>query len=237
MYGVYRDYGTLHYVQGVHKEIGKGGMRRAILFLNGNLSNVQRVREVIRPDDVLICADGGVANLVTLNLVPHVMIGDFDSISVELEKKLREFPIEWISFPKEKEFTDSELVLEYVVEQRFQKVVMCGVLGDRLDHVLVNVTLFEKYASHFLEFQVIEGDQDIYIVRDFKEVVGQKGDLLSLIPLRGDCFGVKTMGLQYPLNEETLFAGSSRGVSNVFTLNKVTVQLSKGVLMVVHTRV
>ena len=45
---------------------------------------------------------------------------------------------------------------------------------------------------------------------------GAAGDLLSLLPLGGAAEGVTTEGLLYPLENETLYPGRARGVSNVF---------------------
>ena len=43
-----------------------------------------------------------------------------------------------------------------------------------------------------------------------------------------------TEGLDYPLAGETLEAGSSRGVSNVFTGDAATVEVGRGVLLAVR---
>jgi thiamine pyrophosphokinase len=39
---------------------------------------------------------------------------------------------------------------------------------------------------------------------------GRPGDIVSLIPLRGDVHGVRTEGLQYPLDGESLLFGATR---------------------------
>ncbi|HSX40078.1 MAG TPA: hypothetical protein VLF68_00535, partial [Candidatus Saccharimonadales bacterium] len=66
---------------------------------------------------------------------------------------------------------------------------------------------------------------------------GKKGDLLSLIPLSGKATGMHTKNLYYPLKNETLYLGKSRGVSNVFTKSRVEVRIKSGLLLVVYTSV
>jgi thiamine pyrophosphokinase len=63
---------------------------------------------------------------------------------------------------------------------------------------------------------------------------GRPGDTLSLLPLAGDARGVTTSGLEYPLDNETLRFAATRGVSNTLLGTTATVQLTAGLLLVVH---
>ena len=54
---------------------------------------------------------------------------------------------------------------------------------------------------------------------------------MSLIALQDDVIGVTTEGMEYPLNDETLFYGVPRGVSNRVISKKASVRLRKGVLV------
>ena len=57
------------------------------------------------------------------------------------------------------------------------------------------------------------------------------GKTVSLVALQDDVIGVITEGMEYPLNDETLFYGVPRGVSNRVISKKASVRLRKGVLM------
>jgi thiamine pyrophosphokinase len=52
-----------------------------------------------------------------------------------------------------------------------------------------------------------------------------------LLALHGQAEGVATDGLLYPLRRETLLAGSSRGISNVFATPRARVSVERGVLL------
>jgi thiamine pyrophosphokinase len=54
-----------------------------------------------------------------------------------------------------------------------------------------------------------------------------------LLPLGGAAEGVTTTGLRYPLRDETLDPGSTRGVSNVVDTTPAGVALRAGVLLAV----
>lgn len=64
----------------------------------------------------------------------------------------------------------------------------------------------------------------------------RSGDLLSLIPMHGTAYGVRTHGLRYRLDGDDLPAGSPRGVSNVCVGPDPTVELRSGTLLAVSPR-
>ncbi len=62
-------------------------------------------------------------------------------------------------------------------------------------------------------------------------------DLISLIPpWRGDALVHETQNLAYALRDEWLPFGTSRGVSNLALAQTIRVSLSKGELLVIHTK-
>jgi hypothetical protein len=67
-------------------------------------------------------------------------------------------------------------------------------------------------------------------------VSGEPGDYVSLLPWGGDAEGVSTEALRYPLRNEPLTTGPSRGLSNELTRRTATVRVRRGALLVVHTR-
>ena len=85
-------------------------MKRAIIFYNGDLSDVSRAKKYIKHDDFIICADGGAQHAVNLKIIPQVIIGDFDSLSKTVQQKLNKYPIEWVKFKTEKDETDVQFL-------------------------------------------------------------------------------------------------------------------------------
>jgi thiamine pyrophosphokinase len=64
---------------------------------------------------------------------------------------------------------------------------------------------------------------------------GRAGDLVSLLPFGGDVLGISTEGLRYPLRDEPLRIGPSRGLSNVRTSVGAGLTIREGRLLVVET--
>ena len=56
---------------------------------------------------------------------------------------------------------------------------------------------------------------------------------MSIVPINGDVEGVTTDGLDYPLDNETLYFASSRGISNVMVGRECTISAKKGMALVI----
>ena len=101
-----------------------------------------------------------------------------------------------------------------------------------ISNLLMMADLIDKVSK----LMIIEGQQEIYVIKDRLEIKGKKGDLVSLIPLLKDCQGVMTKGLKYQLQGSSLKFGKSRGVSNVMLGKKAEIRVKKGKLLVVYNR-
>jgi thiamine pyrophosphokinase len=68
------------------------------------------------------------------------------------------------------------------------------------------------------------------------EIVGERRDFVSLLPLTSHVSGVTTAGLRYSLTNEVLEQGPARGLSNELTTGTAAIQIEQGRLAVIHTR-
>ena len=80
---------------------------------------------------------------------------------------------------------------------------------------------------------LIDGDQEITLLRPGEPHViqGSPGDIVSLIPIRGDVKTLTTSGLEYPLQRGHLPFGATLGVSNIMTASEATISLQEGLLI------
>lgn len=215
---------------------------RVIIFANGELADLQSARAVIQPTDTLVAADGGAKHCHTLGVVPHILIGDFDSLAPADLAALEAAGTRILRHPARKDQTDLELALDFALAEGASDIVILGGLGGRWDQTFANLLLLVRSngfsraaeaATTNARVHLLDGAQEISLLRGPGELTlsGNAGDTVSLIPIGGDAHGITTSGLDYPLRGETLNFGSTRGVSNVMMERETTVSLVEGLLI------
>lgn len=210
--------------------------KRAVIFANGRIPNYERAAGLLLPDDYFIAADGGSLHALDMQVRPHVVIGDFDSLpEAEMTHLTMMGTIFW-RFPPEKDETDLELALRYAVEAGYRRILVLGALGGRLDQTLGNLALLTSERFAGVEIRLDDGVESVCLVRSAVEIRGASGDTLSLIPWGAPVTGVVTSGLKYPLAGETLYPDQTRGVSNEMLSDTARVTVETGLLLCIHIR-
>lgn len=208
---------------------------RAVIFANGDLNVSSYVRSAAYGGELVIAADGGARHCLSLDLVPEIVIGDFDSMEPEELVELEAMGANLIRHPERKDYTDLELALQHALALGAREIIVLGALGKRWDQTLANLLLPASAGFSSVPIRLLDGHQEINLLRSGQalELQGQPGDTVSLIPLLGDAGGITTLGLEYPLVDGNLSFGSTRGVSNAMTQESATVRLTSGLLLVV----
>jgi thiamine pyrophosphokinase len=182
----------------------------------------------------VVAADGGLDRAASLGLAVDVVVGDLDSVSAEALQRAEAEGARVVRHPAAKDATDLELALDEAVALGAKRVLVVASGGGRLDHLLASLLLLgsERYAG--LEVDALVGESLVQVVRGERTMHGTSGELVTLLPLGGAAAGVTTEGLEYQLASESLDAGSTRGVSNVFVGAEATVSVGRGVLLAVR---
>jgi thiamine pyrophosphokinase len=213
-------------------------LKQALLFANGDINDGAMVRRAFAAthQPKIIAADGGARCALYFDYLPHVVIGDLDSLSPAEINSLSAQGVTINRHPPEKDETDLELALKYAASEGVEWLRIIGGIGDRFDQTIANVYLLALPELSGVDAAFVAGKQEISLLRAGDHLLrGDVGDTISLIPLGGAVSGVRTDGLYYPLRDETLAFGPARGVSNVIQREEVGVSLREGVLLVIHT--
>jgi thiamine pyrophosphokinase len=210
--------------------------KRAVIFVNGEMKDADAVSRMLRPDDVLMAADGGLRHLEMLGLQPHYVVGDLDSLSISQVDRLEKAGVSISRFPTGKDETDLELALDLMLEKEYQTIVIAAALGGRTDHMLGNLFLLTRENLSSCDVRLDDGIEEVFLIRDRAQIRGCVGDLVSLVPLGQPVQGVVTHGLAYPLRGETLRPDQTRGISNVMTEAAAAVSVESGQLLCIHVR-
>jgi len=202
----------------------------ALVIGGGELALAARVRRAMATADLVIAADSGGRHLETLRTRADVALGDFDSFDPTALGAT-----EIIRFPAAKDDTDLALAVREAVRRGANRVtVIAAMRGPRLDHAAANLLLLTAPEFRDIDLRIIEGEDEARIVRHTAEIEGRPGDLVTLLAVTARCAGVTTRNLLYPLHGETLYRGSTRGVSNVLTAPVGSVALQRGMLLLIH---
>jgi len=187
---------------------------------------------------VVIAADGGATALERLGRVPDRLVGDLDSADPDLVERLAAGGTSIERHPTDKDASDAELAVLEALEAGDGETVLLGAIGgDRLDHAVANLLMLADPAMVGRDLRIVHGPTTVRALRggERMELVGEAGDLVSLLPLGGDADGVRTEGLRWPLDGERLPMGRSRGLSNEVLAASASVTLETGTLLVVET--
>lgn len=208
---------------------------RTIIFANGTIDNSD---SILSGKDLIIAADGGLHHCLRLGITPDVVIGDLDSLTTDDINGLQIAGVEIVRYPAKKDQTDLELALRLAIDRGADEIVVFGAMGGRWDMSIANILLPAEQNLSNTTIRIIDGRHEIMLLRTGKKITfhGEKGDILSLIPLGRDALGITTVGLEYPLKDDVLRFGSSQGISNVLVEETATVFLKQGMLLCVHIR-
>lgn len=208
---------------------------KCVIIANGDLEYSEKIIGIIREAGLILCADGGARHLKALHILPHAIIGDFDSVLPGDKLYFEEKNIKIVSHPSRKNETDTELCISWALLNHATDITLLGATGTRLDHTLANVFLLKKLAGLSIPARIIDKHNTIHIVTGQIELKGRPGDLLSLLPITKRAAGITIKGLEYPLVDATLEMGSSLGISNVFKGTAASVSVREGALVVIQS--
>src|SRR6266487_3063969 len=207
-----------------------------VIFAGGTLRPGKAVQAAIASADLVIAADSGAASALQHGCTPAIIVGDFDSLDPLTAQQLQEQGSRFVPVPAEKDETDTELAIQTAIEQGASAITILGALGGaRFDHTMANILLLAGFER--VPITIVDGPVICWLVRgpDSSDIDGNVGDLVSLLPLTGDASGIRTTGLYYALNGETLYFGKPRGMSNVLIEEHAEVFVERGMLLIIYT--
>ena len=177
-------------------------------------------------NDFVIAADGGLRYLEAAGIAPDLLLGDFDSLGYHPEGAL--------TYPKEKDETDTFLALRYAVANGYRHVRVYGGLGGRLDHTLANVQMLVWSARRGLDVCLCGGTVTLRAVTDGEiRFPAEMHGGISVFCMDEHAEGIDLLGLKYTLENGELTNEFPLGVSNEFVGAPSTVRVRKGTLLIV----
>ena len=211
----------------------------ALLVANGWIENPVLLRELLinayhfNNKFLIVSADGALKNCLCLKLVPDIVIGDMDSICENDKKILKTINPKalFVKSPCEKNESDTQLALEYLVKSNIKNIILIGALGKRMDHSLANLLNISSKKLKNIEIKIIDENYEISVLRQSAQINGIIVNTLSIFSVTPYTYFINTDGLKYELHEEKLLFCPVRGLSNIIEKETMQLDFKDGVLL------
>lgn len=209
---------------------------KIVILSGGNPPKEQNLKKYIDNETFIISADSGANILHKYNMMPDIILGDFDSIDEGVINYFKEKNCKIISYPEEKNFTDTEAAVEEAIKLNPTSILLFGCTGSRLDHTFANLGLLYRCLINNIEAYIIDENNIISLHNKAFKIKGKRGDLFSLQAFGDVVKGLSINKAKYELHNYDLNFGDPRTVSNELLDNTVFITFEKGMLLLINAR-
>ncbi|CAN5160509.1 thiamine diphosphokinase [soil metagenome] len=212
------------------------GQARVAIVVTGGEPVDPAIAAVLPFGAYVVAADSGLEQAARLGLRADLAVGDFDSVRPETLAAAAAGGCHLDRHPAAKDHTDLELGLLAAMSWGADRIVVVGGHGGRLDHLMANVLALAGPELADTPVEAWMGSARLDVASPTRRVVlgGRAGEVVTLLAVGGPARGVRTEGLRFPLVDEELQPGSTRGVSNKMIGDSATVAVGEGVVLVIR---
>ena len=204
---------------------------RAFVFGGGEIFP-EYIEERVQSGDIVICADSGYNNALSMGVNVDVLVGDFDSL-----KDIPNGNFELVRVPAEKDQTDTHLAVDIAVERGADEVIIICSTSGRADHALSAMAILEKLWDRRIPATIVNGQNRIRFMRDSGTILVRSGyKYFSVITLDRIAKKVSIEGGKYPLLKKDISRGEQFAVSNEIVKNAALITVKKGSVYIIESR-
>ncbi|SNX55588.1 thiamine diphosphokinase [Thermoanaerobacterium sp. RBIITD] len=208
---------------------------KTCIVSNGTVNDYNYIKKIIESCDFVICADGGTNIVFKMNIIPNIIVGDLDSVDKKILDYYKEKGVKIEKHPVMKDETDTQIATLKAIEIGSDEIVYVATIGSRFDHSIANLSLLLYLLKRHIKGTIINEKNEIHLIDSSIELLGNKGDIVSLIPYSSNVEGIYTKGLYYSLSGENMSLEFPYGISNVFVEKKISVKIDNGLLLVIKS--
>lgn len=216
-------------------ECRENRIKRCIIIGAGDLT-VDQID--VREEDYVIAADGGYLYCKMLEIVPDLILGDFDSVgekeAEEIARIQKQDPERIVLLPVEKDETDMLAAIHAGLEEGCREFYIYAGQGGRLEHTIANIQCLKYLKECGAAGYMLDGTGMILAAEN--ETVSfqpQMRGYLSLFSLGDRAEGVTIRNMKYELNNAVITNSFPIGISNEFIGEQASVTVEKGTLVII----
>lgn len=208
---------------------------KTVIVTGGNKPSKQLLCNYIKDADLIMGSDKGSEYLYDYNVMPQVVLGDFDSINKDKLKKIEEEKIEVIKFPPEKDYTDTEIAIMEAIKRGSRVIYLLGAIGTRMDHTLGNIGLLLTTKKKGAELIIVDEHNKMYLADKKMSIYGECGETISFHALSDIVKDFEIKGAKYNLESYDMNLLDPRAVCNEFLDTPINIKFKSGELLIIHS--
>lgn len=207
-----------------------------LVMLAGKPPSKHDVMQIMKNTDRVLAIDGGASILIEYGVVPDIAIGDFDSILPKDLGYLREIDVPLATFKSDKDFTDLELGLKFLLSMKASSAKILGASDGHPDHHLANYMAISLDAFRSINLEILNPPFRSFVVREGNatNIEGNPGDLVSIIPLSDEVDIELFSGVKWEVDNLKIMRGEARTLRNQLSSSSATLLTTRGKSIVVH---
>ncbi len=198
------------------------------LLINGDYEDKKFYYENLISNDEVYCADGGANNCYKLGIIPKEIWGDMDSVEEKVYNFYKEKGVKFNVFDRNKDFSDTELLLEYLYS-KFNRIYVLFAKGSEVDHFLTNINLLFKFKKIIFSSY----NEDIFLIENSFVFENKLGKNISFIPYSNVVKNLTLEGFKYNISNRNIDRGTSLCLSNVIKNKIAKIKFDEGMVIAI----
>lgn len=202
--------------------------KRCFVFTGGVPESDEFLKEIDYSNSDILCCDFGYQTAKRLGLDIDYVVGDFDSLGY-IPSDCKEV----VTFPKEKDDTDTMLAVRKLIECGYEEVIFLCALGGRLDHLYANIQTLSFISEKIPNSTILSEHEQIFFLKNSSISIRKiPNRMLSIFSFSNESVGVTLEGVKYPLDNYTMTSNFPIGACNEIEDNYARVSVKNGKLLI-----
>jgi len=189
----------------------KENQEPALIIANGLACEEAILGQLLEWSPYVVVLDGALDRVLSLGIKFDLLLGDFDRIDLETFHFNEQADVMIMHTP-DQDKTDLEKALDFLIDRNQLAVNIVWATGLRMDHTFNNIITIAKYADK-INCVVMDDKSRIFILPKSFQKYYDKHQIISLFPICA-AHGIRTKGLLYNLDNESLSLPNRTGSSN-----------------------
>ncbi|MDD7793748.1 thiamine diphosphokinase [Clostridium sp. 'White wine YQ'] len=209
---------------------------KVIIVAGGTPPSKELLLEAVKDAECIIAADKGTEVLLTNNIVPDYVLGDFDSIDKKFLDDLSLKEVNVIKHNPIKDFTDTDSAFNKALELKAKEITLLGCTGTRIDHLFSNIGLLKKALENNVLCKIIDDNNVIQLTNKPMTFKGKRGQLISFYAYEEVVEDFSIYGAKYELFKHKLIPFDGLTVSNEFLDGDINITFNKGLVLIFFSK-